>query len=145
MGKDFTAAVFAPEDRVRYRHKVRRCLDALAQLLDDDTFETGDAMTGLEIELNLIDADFRPAMRNAEVLANLADPLFQTELAQFNLELNAPPRSIAGRGFADYERDLTDSLHRAAERAAKAESRLVLIRLSAVARRFGLAEPNVPR
>jgi len=127
VGKDFTAAVFAPEDRVRYRHKVRRCLDALAQLLDDDTFETGDAMTGLEIELNLIDADFRPAMRNAEVLANLADPLFQTELAQFNLELNAPPRSIAGRGFADYERDLTDSLHRAAERAAKAESRLVLI------------------
>ena len=127
MGKDLATAVFAPEDRVHYRDKVRRCLDALALMLDKDAFETGDSLTGLEIELNLIDAAARPAMRNAEVLADLADPTFQTELGQFNLELNTRPRRIAGDGFGEYERDIRDSLRRAGVRAAKAESRLVLI------------------
>jgi hypothetical protein len=127
VGKDLATVVFAPEDRVNYRHKVRRCLDALAQMLDADAFDKRDGMTGLEIELNLIDADARPSMRNAEVLSHLADPNFQTELAQFNLELNAPPRSITGSGFADYERELLDSLHRAADRAAKADSGVVMI------------------
>ena len=67
-------------------------------------------------------------MRNAEVLADLADPTFQTELGQFNLELNAPPRLIAGDGFADYEQELLDSAApgRRAGRAST-DARLVLI------------------
>ena len=121
------ASVFTAEDRIQYRHKVSRCLDALAAMLDDGRLETRDGMTGLEIELNLIDADARPAMRNAEVLGHLADPAFQTELGRFNLELNAPPRSIASGGLGDYEHDLLDSLRRAAERSAKADCSLVLI------------------
>jgi hypothetical protein len=127
VGKDLTTVAFAPEARVRYRHKVRDCLDALALMLDDAVFETHDGMTGLEIEINLVDEHARPAMRNAEVLTYLADPSFQTELAQFNLELNAPPRPICGNGFGDYEREILESLRRAADRAAKADTGLVLI------------------
>ena len=127
MGKDLATAVFAPKDRVHFRQKVRRCLDALTLMLDDRVFEIDNSMTGLEIELNLIDADARPAMRNAEVLAALADPAFQTELGQFNLELNTRPRRISGDGFGEYERDIRDSLGRAADRAATSESGLVLI------------------
>ena len=126
MGKDL-AAVFAADDRMLYRRKVGRCLDALTELLTGNTFETRDGMTGLEIELNLIDADARPAMRNDEVLGRLADPVFQTELGRFNLELNAPPRPITGHGLGDYERDLLDSLRRAADQAGKIDCGLVLI------------------
>src|SRR5690606_1797838 len=67
------------------------------------------------------------AMRNSEVLRSLADPAFQTELGQFNLELNASPRLIAGRGFADYEYDLLDRLGRADDWAAKVDATLLLI------------------
>ena len=90
-------------------------------MLDDVAFDAESRMTGLEIELNLMDADAEPAMRNAEILANLADPTFQTELGQFNLELNARPRLISGDGFADYERDILESLGRAEDRAGKAD------------------------
>ena len=116
MGKDLATLGFAPEARVTYRQKVRRCLDAFAQMLHGGVFDDSDGMTGLEIELNLIDEHARPAMRNAEVLAELDDPCFQTELGRFNLELNTPPRSIAGRGLGDYEHDLLDSLRRATAR-----------------------------
>jgi gamma-glutamyl:cysteine ligase YbdK (ATP-grasp superfamily) len=127
VGKDLSTVAFAPEDRVTYRHKVRQCLDALAQMLDADAFETVDGMTGLEIELNLVDDDGRPSMRNDEVLGYLADPTFQTELGKFNLELNAPPRAIYADGLGAYEREIVETLRRAADRAAKAESGLVLI------------------
>src|SRR6201990_2067325 len=66
-------------------------------------------------------------MRNAEILANLADPTFQTELGQFNLELNARPRLIEGAGFADYEQDLQASLGRAEDQAAMSDAAIILI------------------
>jgi len=66
-------------------------------------------------------------MRNAEIIADLADPSFQTELGQFNLEINVRPRLIAGHGFDEYERDIAASLAHADERAHKHDSKLVLI------------------
>ena len=118
MGKDVSPSAFSREDRARYRQKVRRCLDVFALMLDDFTFDADRPTTGLEIELNLIDRECEPAMRNAEVLADLADPTFQTELGQFNLELNVPPRLIAGDGFGDYEQQVRGRLQHADERAA---------------------------
>jgi gamma-glutamyl:cysteine ligase YbdK (ATP-grasp superfamily) len=127
MGKDVSPVGFTREERIRYRQKVRRCLDVFALMLDDFGFDAERPTTGLEIELNLIDGEAEPAMRNAEILANLADPTFQTELGQFNLELNARPRLIEDAGFADYEEDIRASLARAEQRAVKADATIVLI------------------
>src|SRR4051794_754514 len=99
MGMDVTPGAFTREDRIRYRHKVRRCLDVFALMLNDFAFDADRPTTGLELEINLIDPDGQPAMRNAEVLANLADPSYQTELGQFNMEINVAPRLIAGEGL----------------------------------------------
>lgn len=127
MGIDITRAVFTREDRARYRSKVRRCLDVFALMLDAFGFDAERPMTGLEIELNLVDGDAEPAIRNAEILANLTDPAFRTELGQFNLELNVWPRLIEAAGFVDYERDLAESLRRAEDRARKSDAGIVLI------------------
>ncbi|MEV8516141.1 glutamate--cysteine ligase [Dactylosporangium sp. NPDC051484] len=127
MGQDVTRGAFSREDRARYRRKVRRCLDVFALMLNDFRFDSDRPMTGLEIEVNLIDPDAQPAMRNAEVLADLADPTFQTELGQFNLEINVAPRVIEGDGLDVYEREILASLVHADERASKSDARLVLI------------------
>jgi gamma-glutamyl:cysteine ligase YbdK (ATP-grasp superfamily) len=127
MGKDVSLSTFTRDDRTRYRHKVRRCLDVFALMLNDFRFDGDRPMTGLELELNLTDPDGEPAMRNAQVLADLADPSFQTELGQFNLEINLRPRLIAGDGFEDYEQDLLASLARANDRASAAQTQLVTI------------------
>ncbi len=127
MGKEVSRSTFTREDRARYRQKVRRCLDVFALMLNDFRFDADRPMTGLELELNLIDPEGEPAMCNAQVLADLADPSFQTELGQFNLEINLKPRLIAEDGFDDYEDDLRTSLARADERAKEAQARLVTI------------------
>jgi hypothetical protein len=127
MGKDVSSSAFSREDRARYRRKVRRCLDVFALMLNDFTFDADRPTTGLEIELNLIDPDCDPAMRNAEVLADIADPTFQTELGQFNLELNVPPRLISDTGFRAYEQQVRGALQHADERAQKSDAQVVLI------------------
>ena len=81
MGAEVEQTTFTREARKLHREKVRRGLDVLARMLTEARFDFAHPMAGLEIELNLIDDDVQPAMRNAEVLAAIADPSFQTELA----------------------------------------------------------------
>ncbi len=127
MGEEIGAHTFSRADRARYGQKVRRCLDVFAEMLRESRLDTDRPMTGLEIELNLMDGTAEPAMRNSEILANLADPNFQTELGRFNLELNAAPRLIEGNGFADYEDDLRGSLGRADDRASQSDARIAMV------------------
>src|SRR5262249_8644104 len=94
MGEEVEAQEFSRADRTRYREKVHRCLDVFERMLSENQFYTDDPMTGLEVELNLVDESGDPALKNAEALAAIADPAFQTELGQFNLEINVPPARL---------------------------------------------------
>src|ERR1044072_6763524 len=96
MGETVAATVFSREDRQRYRQKVKRCLDVFARMLSESRFEAAPGSMGLEIELNMTAEPADPGMRNAEVLESIADADFQTELAQFNVEINVAPRSLEG-------------------------------------------------
>ena len=101
--KRSTQQEFTRADRTRHREKVRRCLDVFARMLREARFDTDDPMTGLEIELNLVDDDGDPALKNAEALEAIADPDFQTELGQFNIEINVPPRQLREGGLTTFE------------------------------------------
>ncbi|HEX9338940.1 MAG TPA: glutamate--cysteine ligase, partial [Pseudonocardiaceae bacterium] len=111
MGQhDVTSRPFTTADRGQYRQKVRRCLDALASMLRDDVFSFPERHMGLELELNLVDAELRPAMANTVVLEKIDDPCFTTELGQQNLEINVPPRPLSGNEAVALEQDLRTSL-----------------------------------
>ena len=97
MGQEVVARTFTREDRQRYRRKVRACLEVFARMLAEARFEPSRGSFGLEIELNLTDDLGEPAMLNAPVLEAIADPDFQTELGQFNVEINVAPRLLGGR------------------------------------------------
>ena len=118
MGAEVQAQHYSREERQRYREKVRQNLDVFERMLTTSSFEFDRPMTGLEIELNLVDADMQPHFHNAQVLAAIADESYQTELAQYNIELNVPPRPLPGDSALELEVELRDSLN-AADRAAK--------------------------
>src|SRR6188508_3257120 len=127
MGAEVDATQFSREDRKRHRDKVRKGLDVLARMLTESRFDFERPMAGLEIELNLVDTDCQPAMRNAEVLAAIADPSFQTELGRFNIEINVAPRRLAEFGFSDFEQSVRKSLNDADPRARAIGAQLVII------------------
>src|SRR5580765_7731746 len=127
MGQDVASRQFTREDRQRYRQKVKRCLDVFARMLAESRFDTERRSMGLEIELNLTDTGGDPAMVNDKVLALMADPDFQTELAQFNIEINIPPKLLAGEIFSGLETDIRASLNHADDVANEAGANIVMI------------------
>jgi hypothetical protein len=127
MGRDVSAISVSQQDRRAYREKVRSCLDVFARMLRESRFDTEPRQVGLEIELNLVDGLGLPSMKNAEVLGAIAEPSWATELGQFNLEINVPPRPLSGDALAQLERDVLSSLGRAGGRARQAGSHLVMI------------------
>ena len=83
---------------------------------------------GLEIELNLTDEAGDPAMVNARALEAIADADFQTEIGQFNIEINVPPRLLEGDGVhASSRRPSGASLNRAEERARTVGAHMMVI------------------
>jgi hypothetical protein len=127
MGRDVPAMTVSQQDRRTYRHKVRSCLDVFARMLRESRFDTDPRQMGLEIELHLVDAAGRPSMTNAEVLGAIADPIWASELGQFNLEINVPPRPLAGDALARLEHRVRASLDHAEDRACQAGSHLMLV------------------
>ena len=127
MGREIQAVKITGEDRRTYRAKLARSLDVFARMLRERLFDTGPALVGQEIELNLVDEQGAPSMRNADVLAAIADPAWATEVGQFNLEINVPPRELRGDALADLEGEIRGSLNAGDEKARGAGSRLVMI------------------
>ncbi|KQW53244.1 glutamate--cysteine ligase [Nocardioides sp. Root1257] len=127
MGEEVDAQEFSRADRTRHREKVRRNLDVFARMLREARFDTDDPMTGLEVELNLIDDAGDPALKNAEALEAIASPDFQTELGQFNIEINGAPAKLREGGLTTFEESLRRSLNDAEEKSAAIGAHMVMI------------------
>jgi gamma-glutamyl:cysteine ligase YbdK (ATP-grasp superfamily) len=96
-------------------------------MLNDGSFSFPRKNIGLEVELNLVDADMLPSMTNTAVLDALDDPSFTTELGQQNIELNVPPRPLAGNSALELEKDLRTYLAKAGAKAKDLGSTLAMI------------------
>jgi len=127
VGEEGTHAAYTRQQRQEYRQKVQLCLDVFETLLAESSFEFDRPLTGMEIECNLVDADYQPAMSNQEVLAAIADPAYQTELGAYNIEFNVPPRPLAGRTALELESEVRASLNAAEIKASTDGSHIVMI------------------
>ena len=122
-----THASFSRRQRQEYRQKIQLCLDVFKTMLAESSFDFDHPLTGMEIECNLVDADYQPAMTNQEVLASIADPAYQTELGAYNIEFNVPPRPLPGRTVLELESEVRASLNAAETKAGADGSHIVMI------------------
>jgi gamma-glutamyl:cysteine ligase YbdK (ATP-grasp superfamily) len=127
MGTRVTDRTFTPVDRQRYRDKMRRGLHALRRMLADGTFFFPHQQMGLEMELCLVDDQLNPSMSNRKVLEKINDPAFTTELGQHNIEINLPPRVLAGDGTLELERELRSAVSGANSKARDVGAKLVQV------------------
>src|SRR3954464_9795327 len=127
MGDEVADTTFSRENRQRYRDKVKLCLDVFERMLAESRFDPDRRSIGLEIELNLTEETADPALANQHVLELIADDDFQTELAQFNIEINIPPRKLEGKVFSELEATVRRDLNHAEEQAQQAHARMMII------------------
>ena len=116
----------SPEAIRTFTRALLRDLQALERLLADGHIETGVRRFGAEQELFLVDEAWRPAPVAVEVLEDLNDEPFTTELARFNLEANLSPRVLEGSCFSDMHAELNDYVARVREAARRRDCEVVL-------------------
>ncbi|MGC0362668.1 gamma-glutamyl:cysteine ligase YbdK (ATP-grasp superfamily) [Rhodococcus sp. 27YEA15] len=132
MGAQVRSREFTRADRRRFRDKVHASITALNRMLADGHFHDAsvepEPLIGMEIEFNLVAADMSPAMSSREVLESIDDSaVFQTELGQFNVEMNVEPSPLRGDAMVDLENTVRCSLDIADARIRTHDADLVMI------------------
>src|ERR1700758_3094648 len=127
VGEEVKRTTYDRTQRQEYQRKVRQCLDVFETMLARFRFDSDRPLTGMEIECNLVDADYQPAMSNRLVLDAIADPAYQTELGAYNIEFNVPPRPLAGHTGLDLEAEVRASLNEAETKASSGGAHIVMI------------------
>ncbi|MEO6651477.1 MAG: CBS domain-containing protein [Ilumatobacteraceae bacterium] len=103
-----------------------RDLHALQRLLDDGTFETGNPRIGAEQEFFIVDRAWQPSPIAIEMLDEIDDPHFTTEVGAFNLEVNLDPQPFGGTCLGDMHRQLDELLLHARRAAYRLDREIVL-------------------
>lgn len=120
MGEEVKRTTYDSAHRREYRRKIQLCLDAFETMLAESCFDSEQPLTGMEIECNLVDADYQPAMSNRHVLDAIGDPAYQVELGAYNIEFNVPPHALPGHTGLDLEAEVRTSLNEAENKAGAA-------------------------
>ena len=121
VGSDF--------DGQEHRRFIRHLLSDLAQLEDalrENIFETDIRRIGAEQEMFLVDDYWQPAPVSMEVLDQLEDDRFTTELARFNLEANLKPLVFGGDCLSVMEQELRNVVQ-TCQLAARSQNANVLL------------------
>jgi gamma-glutamyl:cysteine ligase YbdK (ATP-grasp superfamily) len=142
VGRDIETTEFTREDRVRYREKVKANLAAFRQLIDAGEFETRRSM-GVEMELYLTDADGNVMPINAKLLERMHSDIYQTELAQFNIEFFTRPRPLEGTAFTEVANELHSALDNAHAQARELGAQVTIIGILPTLSDFDVTEHNL--
>ncbi len=127
MGDEVKHTTYNRAHRREYRRKVQLCLDVFETMLAQARFDSDHPLTGMEIECNLVDGAYQPAMSNRYVLDAIGDPAYQSELGAYNIEFNVPPRPLPGHTGLDLEADVRASLNDAEVKASAGGAHIVMI------------------
>jgi gamma-glutamyl:cysteine ligase YbdK (ATP-grasp superfamily) len=127
MGEAVRVDPLARVDAAAIRRRLDRSITALSRMVADGLFDTEAETCGFEIELDLVDPLGRPRQVNAAVLAAMNRRDFQTELSQFNIELNLLPRPIRGAVLSQLDDEIAATLAAATAVAQTCGARIIAV------------------
>jgi gamma-glutamyl:cysteine ligase YbdK (ATP-grasp superfamily) len=127
VGLEIQRDQFDEADFHRFDERLRDSVAALEAVLARPQFGEGETTLGAELELDLVDAQGRPALVNRAVLADSLDPRVTVEIDRFNLEINALPGPLAGQPLSALARDLEGTLAEIGRAAARHGARVVTV------------------
>jgi CBS domain-containing protein len=101
-------------------------IQALELMLERNAIESGITRIGAEQEFCLLTENWRPSKMSQEILTEINDPHFTTELARYNLEINLDPLELKSNCFHETEASLA-SLLKKGESAANLFNNKILL------------------
>jgi len=126
MGEEIQQDHFEQADYEQFQQKLERETEFVRSLFERRAFDNSSRMLGYELELCLADRAGHPSKVNTEVIDAAGNPLFTTELARFNMEINGNPFPYEGNVFARVETDLITLMQQAETAAHRFDSQIGL-------------------
>lgn len=99
MGQEITKQHFQHQDFQTFRQRLERETATVWRWYRENRFSRHPSLGGFELEAWLVDAAGRPAPIGEAFLSHLDRHLVCSELARFNVELNASPQTLNGRAL----------------------------------------------
>ena len=119
-------------------------IHALNKMLKEGMFEIDKTRIGAEQEFCLVDKHYKPAGKNIEMMDLLeGNPLFTTELARFNMEINASPQIFSKNCLSIMEKEILDNLDAAHQAADSLGIKVILTGILPTLRKFDFSMHNL--
>jgi len=141
--KDVNAVI---DDNKRHQQFIRSLLidiKALGKMLDEGWFEIDRVRIGAEQELCLVDELSKPYPIALELLKELDNELYTTELAKFNLEVNLPPLDFTGHALSEMEKRIKKELNVIYDAIQNRNGNMILTGILPTIRKFDVQIENV--
>jgi CBS domain-containing protein len=113
VGSQSVKAITTLKQRKKFISHLLNDIKALRIMAENDIFEKGIQRIGVEQELCIINKNYRPSLNALQILKEINDPHFTTELALFNLEINLDPLELNGNCFSTLKKNLDDLIKKA--------------------------------
>lgn len=126
MGELKVIKLNSKTDKAKYIHHLLSDIEALNIMIRDNWIEKKPIRIGAEQEFCLVDYEFNPNNNALEILQEINDSHFTTEIGSFNLELNLDPRELKGNCFSELYNDLKTKLNKAKKAAEKHGTKIIL-------------------
>lgn len=107
MGRVIEHRQYCAQDYENFTKRIHDQVDTLKDILNASSFGKDEpTKIGAELELYLIDDSSNVSPVNLQLLSELNDPQFVSEINQYNIELNLTPSLAAGTPFTSLKREI---------------------------------------
>ena len=127
MGSQAIKVIKNKTQQKEFIYHLLKDLEALDLMIKADAFEKGIQRIGAEQELFIVDKFYRPSFNALQILDNINDPHFTTELGLFNLEANLDPLVLKDKCFSLLENDLYDLIKKARRSAELIDKNKIIL------------------
>lgn len=107
------------KDRANYIHHLLNDIKALDLMIEEELIESDPIRIGAEQEFCLVNNDFLPESKSLELLNDINDNHFTTEISNYILEMNLDPIELHDNCFSKLHNQLDVLLNKAKEIASK--------------------------
>ncbi|MGB1247622.1 MAG: CBS domain-containing protein [Chitinophagales bacterium] len=144
MGESRVKLTSSSKQLQMFERNLLNDVHALGRMLKEGWFEIDKTRIGAEQEFCLVDKYCKPAGKNMEMMSHLThNDAFTTELARFNMEINAAPQIFSGDCFTKMENEIKTLLYEAKGVANDMDLNIVLSGIVPTIRKFDFSMDNL--
>lgn len=143
MGVQSVKIITSAKEKEKFVKYLLNDIRALQMMIDQDMIEHGITRIGAEQELCLVDATWRPIPIILDVLKDIDDKHFTTELAKFNLEINLDPIEFKNNCLNKLDNQLLNAIALTGNTLKKYNARPILTGILPTIRSKDLNDDNM--